>query len=133
MPLPTLLPVSRIAPANEAPPLRWGLLGSGWIAERFIESVRAHTKQDIVAIGSRNKDRAEQVSANDQALRPDKGRNYAERGGANPAVTFTWHFGRFTWHFGRFIMRHEPFPCGSPIPEKQAHTRRLYQTQAPAP
>jgi hypothetical protein len=32
---------------------------------------------------------------NDQALRPDKGRNYAERGGANPAVTFTWHLGRF--------------------------------------
>jgi len=59
MPLPTLLPTSRIAPASEAPTLRWGVLGSGWIAERFIESVRAHTKQDIVAVGSRSKDRAE--------------------------------------------------------------------------
>jgi hypothetical protein len=36
--------------------------GSGWIAERFIESVRAHTKQDIVAVGSRNKDRAEEFA-----------------------------------------------------------------------
>jgi predicted dehydrogenase len=63
MPLPTLLPGSRIAPANEAPVLRWGLLGSGWIAERFIESVRAHTKQDIVAVGSRSKDRAEEFAS----------------------------------------------------------------------
>jgi predicted dehydrogenase len=34
-------------------------MGSGWIAERFIESVRAHTRQDIVAVGSRSKGRAE--------------------------------------------------------------------------
>ena len=59
MPLPTHLPTSRIAPASEAPILRWGILGSGWIAERFIESVRAHTRQDIAAVGSRSKDRAE--------------------------------------------------------------------------
>jgi predicted dehydrogenase len=39
--------------------VRWGILGSGWIAERFIDSVRAHTKQDLVAVGSRRKDRAE--------------------------------------------------------------------------
>src|ERR1700730_1586676 len=63
MPLPTLLPVSRIAPANEAPTLRWGILGSGWIAERFIESVRAHTKQDLVAGGSRRQDRAEEFAS----------------------------------------------------------------------
>src|ERR1700675_1888512 len=63
MPLPTFLPVSRIAPANEAPTLRWGILGSGWIAERFIESVRAHTKQDIVAVGSRSKKRAEEFAS----------------------------------------------------------------------
>ena len=43
--------------------MRWGLLGSGWIAERFIESVRAHTKQDIVAVGSRSKDRAEEFAS----------------------------------------------------------------------
>src|ERR1700694_3396303 len=63
MPLPTLLPVSRIAPANEAPTLRWGILGSGWIAERFIESVRAHTPSNIVAVGSRRKDRAEEFAS----------------------------------------------------------------------
>ena len=38
-------------------------MGSGWIAERFIESVRAHTGQDIVAVGSRDKERAEEFAS----------------------------------------------------------------------
>lgn len=63
MSFPKSLPTSRIKPASEAPAIRWGILGSGWIAERFIESVRAHTKQDIVAIGSRSKDRAEEFAS----------------------------------------------------------------------
>jgi predicted dehydrogenase len=63
MSLPASLPASRIAPPSEAPILRWGILGSGWIAERFIESVRAHTSQDIAAIGSRSKDKAEEFAS----------------------------------------------------------------------
>jgi predicted dehydrogenase len=63
MSFPISLPVSRIEPAAEAQSLRWGILGSGWIAERFIESVRAHTKQDIAAVGSRDKERAEQFAS----------------------------------------------------------------------
>jgi predicted dehydrogenase len=63
MSFPNSLPPSRIKPASEAPPIRWGILGSGWIAEKFIESVRAHTKQDIVAVGSRNKQRAEEFAS----------------------------------------------------------------------
>jgi predicted dehydrogenase len=63
MSFPSALPSSRVAPANEAPAIRWGILGSGWIAERFIESVRAHTRQDIVAVGSRSKDRAEEFAS----------------------------------------------------------------------
>jgi predicted dehydrogenase len=38
-------------------------MGSGWIAERFIESVRAHTRQEIVAVGSRQKERAEEFAS----------------------------------------------------------------------
>jgi predicted dehydrogenase len=59
MSLPKSLPSSRIKPASDAPVIRWGILGSGWIAEKFIESVRAHTKQNIVAVGSRDKQRDE--------------------------------------------------------------------------
>jgi hypothetical protein len=51
--LSALLPTSRIAPANEAPPLRRGILGSGWIAERFIESVRAPRLQPSAGSASK--------------------------------------------------------------------------------
>src|SRR4029453_2895747 len=63
MSFPKSLPASRIKSASDAPAIRWGILGSGWIAEKFIESVRAHTKQDIVAVGSRNKQRAEEFAS----------------------------------------------------------------------
>ena len=33
-----------------APPLRWGVMGSGWIAEHFIGALRRHTRQQVVAI-----------------------------------------------------------------------------------
>lgn len=54
MNLPANLPSSRIQPTHEAPVIRWGVMGSGWIAEKFIESVRAHTPQNIAAVGSRS-------------------------------------------------------------------------------
>ena len=63
MSFPISLPASRIEAAAEAQTLRWGILGSGWIAERFIESVRAHTKQDIVAVGSRTEERAAEFAS----------------------------------------------------------------------
>ena len=44
MPLPANLPPSRIPSSRAAPAMRWGVMGSGWIAEKFIESVRAHTR-----------------------------------------------------------------------------------------
>ena len=53
------LPVSRVPDSRTAPPLRWGILGPGWIAERLTESVQAHTSQSISAIGSRSLDRSE--------------------------------------------------------------------------
>lgn len=57
--LPTSLPVSRIPPSDQAPPLRWGILGSGWIAERFVGALHAHTTQIPYAVGSRSLTSAE--------------------------------------------------------------------------
>ncbi len=58
MAFPSALPISRVPDPMQAPAVKWGILGSGWIAEQFIASVRAHTRQDIVAIGSRSQDKA---------------------------------------------------------------------------
>lgn len=55
MTFPAKLPQSRIPDPMEAPALRWGIMGTGWIADQFIRSVQAHTRQVIAAVGSRSK------------------------------------------------------------------------------
>ena len=42
----------------DAPPLRWGVLGTGWIAERFTAALHRHTRQRVVSVGSRSADSA---------------------------------------------------------------------------
>lgn len=49
----TSLPSPRTADSAEAPPLRWGILGTGWIADTFVTSLRRHTRQVVHAVGSR--------------------------------------------------------------------------------
>ncbi|SCM66575.1 Gfo/Idh/MocA family protein [Donghicola eburneus] len=63
MSFPDALPVSRIPDPMEAPALRWGILGSGWIAEQFIRSARAHTRQIFHAVGSRSQAKADTFAA----------------------------------------------------------------------
>ncbi len=53
------LPASRVPDPMAAPPLRWGIMGPGWIAERFTESVQTHTRQVIAAVGSRLLERSQ--------------------------------------------------------------------------
>ncbi len=42
----------------DAPPLRWGVLGPGGIAHTFASAVREGTRSEVVAVGSRDRDRA---------------------------------------------------------------------------
>lgn len=52
------LPTARTPDPLEAPSLRWGIIGTGWIAEKFIAALRASTTQQVVAVGSRGAARA---------------------------------------------------------------------------
>lgn len=54
MTFPDQLPKSRIPDPATAPALRWGILGTGWIAAQFIASLKGHTVQEIAAVGSRD-------------------------------------------------------------------------------
>lgn len=56
---PTALPAARTPDPREAPTLRWGIVGTGWIAAQWLDSVRAHTTQQVAAVGSRTLPRAE--------------------------------------------------------------------------
>ncbi|WP_111768466.1 Gfo/Idh/MocA family protein [Nakamurella deserti] len=52
------LPASRVPDPRSAPSLRWGIIGTGWIAERFVAALQASTTQQVVAVASRGLDRA---------------------------------------------------------------------------
>ena len=54
MAFPSSLPRPRTLDPATVPTLRWGVLGPGWIAERFVPSVQRHTRQEIVAVGGRD-------------------------------------------------------------------------------
>ena len=54
-----LLPTSRIPDPRDAPPLRWGILAPGGIARTFAAALRKHTRQELVAVGSRSRERAD--------------------------------------------------------------------------
>jgi predicted dehydrogenase len=54
------LPEPRVSGA--APSLRWGVLGTGWIAAKFVDTVQRNTSQQIVAVGSRSADSAERFA-----------------------------------------------------------------------
>lgn len=57
---PSALPRARTLDPRSAPALRWGVMGTGWIAERFVASLQAHTGQQVVAVGSRHHGTAQQ-------------------------------------------------------------------------
>ena len=54
--------MARIEDPRTAPPLRWGILGAGNIAGQFADAVNAHTRAQLVAVGSRNRDRSERFA-----------------------------------------------------------------------
>ncbi|MFJ9243968.1 Gfo/Idh/MocA family protein [Streptomyces sp. NPDC101776] len=59
---PSALPAPRTPAPEDAPSLRWGVLGTGWIAERFVRSVQCHTRQRFTAVASRDASRAREFA-----------------------------------------------------------------------
>jgi predicted dehydrogenase len=57
-----LLPRPRTPDANDAPPLRWGILGPGGIARSFASAVQARSEQQVAAVGSRSLERAREFA-----------------------------------------------------------------------
>ena len=61
--LPDVLPAPRRPSPSSVPSLRWGVLGTGWIAERFVASLHQHTTQRVVAVGSRTQESSDAFAA----------------------------------------------------------------------
>ncbi|MGN6760307.1 MAG: Gfo/Idh/MocA family protein [Leifsonia sp.] len=58
-----VLPEPRHPDPADAPPLRWGILGPGAIAADFTDALHRHTRQRVVAAGSRSAERAAAFAA----------------------------------------------------------------------
>src|SRR5271168_5103741 len=52
MTFPKSLPQPRLTDQAAVPSLRWGIVGPGWIAERFVTALKADTRQQVVAVQS---------------------------------------------------------------------------------
>jgi predicted dehydrogenase len=52
--IPAALPRARTPDPRSAPSLRWGVLGTGWIADKFVTAIQKHSSQRIAAVGSRS-------------------------------------------------------------------------------
>ena len=63
MTFPTSLPEPRTLDPKDAPSLRWGILATGWIAGMFTASLVEHTGQQVVAVGSRSRDKAAEFAS----------------------------------------------------------------------
>jgi predicted dehydrogenase len=59
---PATLPAPRRPASLDVPGLRWGVLGTGWIAERLVRALRTSTTQQVVAVGSRTQASAERFA-----------------------------------------------------------------------
>lgn len=60
---PSHLPIPRRPAAQSIPSLRWGIIGPGWIAERFVHALKTYSRQQVVAVASRSQAKAERVAA----------------------------------------------------------------------
>lgn len=49
---------AQIALPQEAAPIRWGVIGGGNVARKFIDAAHMHTRSVVTAVGSRDADRA---------------------------------------------------------------------------
>lgn len=77
------LPTSRRLGPDDVPQLGWGILGTGWIAERFCTALRASTTQRIAAVASRSQQRAEEFGA---AMGAERSHGSLDAMLADPAV-----------------------------------------------
>ncbi|MGC3994652.1 MAG: Gfo/Idh/MocA family oxidoreductase [Propionicimonas sp.] len=63
------LPTPRAPFDGPVPALRWGVIGAGGIAGRFVDAVRAHTGQQVVAVAARSAERATAFATTHQVPR----------------------------------------------------------------
>ncbi|WP_194288525.1 Gfo/Idh/MocA family protein [Ornithinicoccus halotolerans] len=118
------LPTSRVADPADAPPLRWGVLGPGGIARAFVTALQRHSRQQVVAVASRDADRAE-AFARDLGIERAHGSYLAlvEDPGVDIVYVATPHSAH---HEHALLALH----AGTPVLVEKAYTRNEAEARA---
>lgn len=117
------LPHPRMRDPFSVPPLRWGILGTGWIAETFTSTVLRNTGQQIVAVGSRSLARAKEFAAR-HGVQTAFG-SYEELVAAPVDIVYV-----ATGHLEHATHAHLALEAGKPVLVEKPMTPRLAEVEA---
>lgn len=117
------LPSSRIPDPQSAPSIRWGVLGTGWIAEMFVDALHKHTRSRLVAVGSRTLEKAEEFSSRHGA--EARYGSYAELV-ADPNVDAVYVATPHSEHLDNALLA---ISAGKPVLVEKAFTRNVGEAQ----
>lgn len=120
---PTSLPAPRVPDPLSGPSLRWAILGTGWIADRFVEALQQNTNQRVVAVGSRTLPRAEEF-ASARGI-PEAYGSYEDLVAADVDVVYV-----ATGHLDHLAHATLALQAGKPVLVEKPMTPRLADTRA---
>lgn len=117
------LPDPRTSDPHEAPPLRWGVLAPGGIANAFADAVSVGTASEVVAVGSRDLGRA-QTFADAHGVAAAYG-SYEELV-ADPDVEAVYIASPHSEHHAHALLAIE---AGKPVLVEKAFTRNVAEAR----
>jgi len=117
------LPLARTPDPMAAPPLRWGILAPGGIARRMVNALHLHTRQQVVAVGSRDLARA-QALAGDLGI--DRAYGSYEELVADPDVQAVYVASPHSGHAAHALLAIE---AGKPVLVEKAFTRNRAEAE----
>jgi len=118
------LPVPRVPDPLTAPPLRWGILAPGGIAGRMVDALHLHTRQQVVAVGSRSTERAQAFA---QRYGIPRAYGAYEQLVADPNVDIVYVASPHSEHAAHAILA---LRAGKPTLVEKAFTRNRAEAQA---
>ena len=112
----------RLASPASAPALRWGVIGAGWIADRFASAVTRHTASSIYGIASRDAHRARMFARTFGATAVRYGEGAYERLVDDPQVDAIYIATPHAMHLEHALLA---IYAGKPVLVEKAFARNL--------
>jgi predicted dehydrogenase len=122
MPSKPALAAPAVPDPMDAPPVRWGVLGPGGIANTFASAVRHGTRAEVVAVGSRSADRADVFARRHGVARAH---GSYEALVADPAVDAVYVASPHSEHHAHALLA---LAAGKPVLVEKAFARSLAET-----